>query len=82
MVSLEGFSGPPEFLIKDASEKRRLPQYVTSTVLDDNYEGTSEQFELHFNEQFRQLEEIPDPSEHFPPQSKLQLWQKCSETYK
>ena len=38
--------------------------------LDDNYKGTTEQFEqfvLHFNEQFRQLEEISDPSEHFPP---------------
>ena len=43
---------------KGASEKRRLTQYVTSTVLDDNYKGTTEQFVLHFNEQFRQLEEV------------------------
>ena len=55
-----------------ASEKRRLAQYVTNTVLADNYKGTTEQFVLHFNEQFRQLEEISDPSEHFPPQIKLQ----------
>ena len=47
---------------KSASEKRRLTQYVTNTTLDDNYKGTREQFVLHFNEQFRQLEEIPDPS--------------------
>ena len=59
---------------KGASEKRRLTQYVTNTVLDDNYKGTIEQFVLHFNEQFRQLEEISGPSEHFP-QIKLQLLQ-------
>ena len=58
---------------KGASEKRRLTQYVTNTVLDDNYKGTTEQFVLHFNEQFRQLEEIPEESEHFPPQIKLQF---------
>ena len=39
--------------------------------------GTTEQFVLHFNEQFRQLEEISDPSEHFPPQIKLQLLQNA-----
>ena len=60
---------------KGASEKRRLTQYLTNTVLDDNYKGTTEQFVLHFNEQFRQLEDISDPSEHFPPQIKLQLLQ-------
>ena len=62
-----------------ASEKRRLTQYVTNTTLDYNYKGTTEQFVLHFNEQFRQLEEISDPAEHFPPQIKLQLLQ--NETY-
>ena len=41
---------------KGASEKRRLTQYVTNTVLDDNFKGTTEQFVLHINEQFRQLE--------------------------
>ena len=30
---------------KGASEKRRLTQYVTNTTLDDNYKGTTEQFE-------------------------------------
>ena len=62
---------------KDASEKRRLTQYVTNTTLDDNYKGTTEQFVLHFNEQFRQLEEISDPAEHFPPQIKLQFLQNA-----
>ena len=58
---------------KGASEKRRLTQYVTHTVLDDNYKGTTEPFVLHFNEQFRQHEEISEESEHFPTQIKLQL---------
>ena len=62
---------------KGASEKRRLTQYVTNTVLDDNYKGTTEQLVLHFNEQFRQLEEISEESEHFPPQIKLQLLQNA-----
>ena len=34
---------------KGSSEKRRLTQYVTNTVLDDNFKGTTEQFVLHFN---------------------------------
>ena len=62
---------------KGSSEKRRLTQYVTNTVLDDNYKGTTEQFVLHFNEQLRQLEEISEESEHFPPQIKLQLLQNA-----
>ena len=62
---------------KGASEKRRLTQYVTNTTLDDNCKGTTEQFVLHFNEQFRQPEEISDPAEHFPPQIKLQLLQNA-----
>ena len=48
---------------------------MTNTTLDDHYKATTEQFVLHFNEQFRQLEEISDPTEHFPPQIKLQLLQ-------
>ena len=62
---------------KGASKKRKLTQYVTNTTSDDNYKGTTEQLVLHFNEQFRQLEEISDPAEHFPPQIKLQLLQNA-----
>ena len=29
---------------KEASEKRRLTQYVTNSFLDDNFKGTTEQF--------------------------------------
>ena len=62
---------------KGAFEKRRLTQYVTNTVLDDNYKGTTEQFVQHCNEQFRQLEEILEESEHFSPQIKLQSLQNA-----
>ena len=60
---------------KGASEKRRITQYVTNTVLDDNFKGTTEQFVLHFNEQFRQLEEISEDDERLPPSVKLTLLQ-------
>ena len=62
---------------RGASEKRRLTQYVTNTISGDYYKGTTEQFILHFNEQFRQLEEISEESEHFLPQIKLQLLQNA-----
>ena len=58
---------------KGASEKRRLTQYVTNTVLDDNFNGTTEQFVLHFNEQFRQLDETSEDSEKLPPTVKQTL---------
>ena len=59
-------SGQMRTSSKGASEKRRLTQCVTNTVLDDNFRGTTEQFVLHFNEQFRQLDEISDASEKPP----------------
>ena len=62
---------------RGASEKRRLTQYVTNTVLDDNFKGTTEQFVLHFNEQFRQLDEISAASELFSPAVKLILLQNA-----
>ena len=60
---------------KGASEKRRITQYVTNTVLDDNFKSTTEKFVLHFNEQFRQLDEISEDSEKLPPTVKLTLLQ-------
>ena len=60
---------------KGASEKRRLTQYVTNTVLDDNFKGTTEQFVLHFNDHLRQLDEISEDSEKLPPTVKLTLLQ-------
>ena len=44
---------------KGNAEKSRLYTYVTTTtVLDKSWKGTTEQFILHFNEQFRQLDEL------------------------
>ena len=48
---------------KGKAEKRRLHTYVTTTVLDKSWKGTTEQFILHFNEQFRQLDEVSPPEE-------------------
>ena len=59
----------------EASEKRRLTYYVTNTVLDDNFKGTTEHFVLHFNEQFRQFDETSDDSGTLPPTVKLSLFQ-------
>ena len=67
----KGFQEHMKSSSNGASDKRRVTQYVTNTVLDDNYKGTTEQFVLHFKEQFTQLEEISEESEHFPPQIKL-----------
>ena len=56
----------------------RLTQYVTNTVLDNNFKGTTEQFVLHFNEQFRQLDEISNDSEKLPLTVKLTLLQTAA----
>ena len=58
-----------------ASEKRRLTQYITNTVLDDIFKCTTEQFVLHFNEQFRQFDEVSEESEKLPCTVKLTLLQ-------
>ena len=63
---------------KGSSEKRRLTQYVTNTVLDHNFKGTTEQFVLHFNEQYRQLDEISEDSEKLPSTVKLTLLQTAA----
>ena len=73
MSSLERLPGTSEVIFKGASQKRRSTQFVTNTVLDDSNKGTTEQFVLHFNEQFRQLEEVSDTAERFPPPVRLTL---------
>ena len=62
---------------KGASEKRKLTQYVTNTVLDSQFRGTSQQFILHFNKQFRRLEELTDLSERMPVSIKMALLQNA-----
>ena len=60
---------------KGKAEKRRLHTYVTTTVLDKSWKGTTEQFILHFNEQFRQLDEVSPPEKSLPFTTRLTLLQ-------
>ena len=62
---------------KGASEKRKLTQYVTNTVLDSQFRGTSQQFVLHFNEQFRRLDELTNLAEKMPEYIKMALLQNA-----
>ena len=43
---------------KGLNERHRLHAYVSTTVYDRSWKGTTEQFGLHFHEQFRQLDEV------------------------
>ena len=60
---------------KGKAEKRRQHTYVTTTVLDKSWKGTTEQFILHFNEQFRQLDAVSPPEESLPFTTRLTLLQ-------
>ena len=60
---------------KGKAEKHRLHTYVTTTVLDKSWKGTTDQFILHFNEQFRQLDEVSLPEETLPYTTRLTLLQ-------
>ena len=60
---------------KGKDEKCRLHTYVTTTILDKSWKGTTEQFILHFNEQFRQLDEVSPPEESLPYITRLTILQ-------
>ena len=62
---------------KGASEKRKKNQYVTNTVLDSQFRGTSQQCVLHFNEQFTRLNELIDLAERMPESIKMALLQNA-----
>ena len=62
---------------KGASDKRKLTHYVHNTVLDNQFRGTTQQFVLHFNEQFRRLDELTDLSERMPDSIKIALLQNA-----
>ena len=62
---------------KGASEKRKLTHYVTITVLDNQFRGTTQKFVLHFNEQFRRLDELTDLFERMPDSIKMALLQNA-----
>ena len=60
---------------KVKAEKHKLHTYVTTTVLDKSWKATTEQFILHFNEQFRQLYDVSPPEESLPYTTRLTLLQ-------
>ena len=60
---------------KGKAEKHRLHTYVTTTVLDKSWRGSTEQFVLHFNEQLRQLDEVSPPENSLPYTTRLTLLQ-------
>ena len=62
---------------KGVSEKRKLAYYVTNTVLDNQIRGATQQFVLHFNEQFRRLDELTDLSERMTYSIKMALLQNA-----
>ena len=62
---------------KGASEKRKITHYLTNTVLDSQFRGTTQQFVLHFNEQFRGLDDLTDISERMPESIKMALLQNA-----
>ena len=58
---------------KGMAEKHRLHHNVTTTILDRSWKGTTEEFVLHFNEWFRQLDEISSSIEVLPQTTRLIL---------
>ena len=51
---------------KGLNERHRLHAYVSTSVYDKSWKATTEQFILHFHEQFRQLDEVTPMGEHLP----------------
>ena len=47
--------------------------YVSTTVYDRSWKGTTEQFVLHFHKQFRQLDELTPLDEQLPHSVRLTL---------
>ena len=62
---------------KGASEKTKLTHYVTNTVPNSQFRGTSQQFVLHFHEQFRRLDELTELSERMPESIMMALLQNA-----
>ncbi|KAL7563652.1 hypothetical protein ACA910_013388 [Epithemia clementina (nom. ined.)] len=61
---------------KGSSERRRLTSFVTNTILDNSFKGSTEQFVLHFHEQLRKLDDItPNPTECIPVTMRINLLQ-------
>ena len=70
-----GFESHMSTSSKGLNERHRLYRYVSTTVYDRSWKGTTEQFVLHFHEQFRQLDEVTLLKEHLPHSVRLTLLQ-------
>ena len=57
------------------NERHRLHAYVSTTVYHKSWKSTTEEFVLHFHEQFRQLDEVTLLDEHLPHSLRLTLLQ-------
>ena len=53
----------------------RLHAYVSTTIYNKSWKATTEQFILHFHEQFRQLDEAMPLDAHLPHSVRLTLLQ-------
>ena len=51
---------------KNSMKGIRLHAYVSTTVYDRSWKGSTEQFVLHFHEQFRHLDELTPQDEQLP----------------
>ena len=60
---------------KGLNERHRLHAYVSTSVYDSSWKGTTEQFVLHFHKQFRQLDESTPLKKHLPHSVRLTLLQ-------
>ena len=60
---------------KGLNERHRLHAYVSTTVYDRSWKGTTEQFVLHSHEQFRQLDELTPLKEQLLHSVRLTLLQ-------
>ena len=58
-----------------SKERHRLHAYVSKTVYDKLWKGTTEQYVLHFHEQFRQLDEVTPLEDYLPNSVRLMLLQ-------
>ena len=60
---------------KGKAEKYRLDHCDTTTVPDRSWNAATDQFVLHFNEQFRQQDEVSPSTEVLPQMTRLTLLQ-------
>ena len=60
---------------RDSHSRPTFATHVRDHTRDKSWKGTTEQFILHFNEQFRQLDEVSPPEESLPFTTRLTLLQ-------